>query len=303
LAESSKITLHPTPLCDELAVQFEYAVAQTGSLLEGLSMPWEVSTSQPVPWCEVLAARLAPPDALAAARQERETLAARWAALAGDLRALAPFKERSATYYLLLRARESLPRYQKELADARAAEEQVGERIGAIMKRGGTDAQTGGTIIPARFHRELAQLSERREQAERDVAHLKTAIGTVVAQAKARLGSGGALGFSLAPSFVALPDLPADMLDASAAMSDEGVMSLVTELEKLLGTQIYFGHRPPPRAVAPTPVPVVREAPPEAAQAEAASSADFVTTEEDAVDVDTGTAEADENDIIDWPGA
>jgi hypothetical protein len=302
-ATVSKIVLHPTVRCDESAVQLEYAVTQTRSLLERLSTPWETAAQQPPSWSEAYAARLASPDELAAARHAHDELGAVWSALAGDLRALEPFKERSATYFLLLRVREALPRYQKELASARAAEQQVAERLAAILKRANPDGQSSQAIIPAKFHKEFAELSQHHKQLGLEIKRLGSVIKAAAAQVKTRMATRETIGLSLAPTFVALPQLSPELLAVSTAMSDDDIMELLIEVERTLGAQLYFGQRPPPRKSTPPPI-----QPPSAAEMASAperevetSPNDFVTSEEES-QADQAEGEA-ENDIVDWPGA
>jgi ubiquitin-protein ligase len=297
-----RFVLHPTPRCDEVVVQLEYAVAQTRSLLERLATPWEAPAQQPPSWSEVCAARLASPNELATARQAHDELAGVWSALAGDLRALEPFKERSATYYLLLRVRDALPRYLKELATARAAEQQVAERLAAILQRATPDGQTGQAVIPAKFHNGFAELSERREHLRRELQRLSSVIKAAAAQVKTRMATRATIGLSLAPTFLALPPLSPELLAVSTAMSDDDIMELLIELERNLGARLYLGQRPPPRkSPQPPPAPVPAEVASAAQSDIETSPVDFVTSADEAP-ADQAEGE-DENDIVDWPGA
>jgi ubiquitin-protein ligase len=306
--EGSKIVLHPTLSCDELAVQLEYAATHTRALVQRLAMPSEASLPQAESWLEVFASRLAAPEELVTVRPEHETLAAEWSALAGDLRALEPFKERTATYYLLLRVHEALPRYQKELAAARADEQQVADQLAAILKRATPDPLTGHALIPARFHKEYARLSDRREQLEREIERLGAAIKAAAAQVKTRMATLATIGLSLAPTFVALPQLPPELIAVSTAMSDDGIMEVLVEVERMLSVPLYVGPRSSPLPLPRNPLPpappaqVPAETPAAAQKVDMESSAtDFVASVDESEADQAGGAE-DENDIVDWPG-
>lgn len=265
--ESFPTTFHPTPNCDDLALQFDYAVTHTRALMDRLSAAPTIES--PASWMEKYAAALARPNVLAAFVAEHRATSATWAALAADLRALAPFKDRLATYHLLLRAQDALPRYLKEQADASTAHARAAERIAHILARSSKDVQSGSMIIPNKYHKEYETLLDQSDRFERDLDRLATAIATVTVQLKARMaakkGAASSIGSAKSPKLTALPEMPAELGDLSAAMSDWAIVSLVSELEKLLNAQFYFGRRPaapieaPPRPVsaqvAPGPVP------------------------------------------------
>jgi hypothetical protein len=302
--EDAEATIfRPTPLCEELAVQFEYAVNETKALLDQLAAPWrggEASQS----WCGRIAAVLGRPESIARAREDRSTLAFRWASLAADLRALEPIKQRLATYFLLVRVSETLPRYREELAAARAADQKATDALGPILARSTVDPATGAVVIPAKFHKEYQTLVAQRDGLERQVERLSRAIRTGISQGKARMASNATIGHAQVGHFAVLPPVRPPMAEAVAAMADEPLLALLTEVERLAGATLYAGKRPAGmvgKAPAPPGVPW-------AGMRREASGAAVVSAEvaaaHDALAVDAEPeAEGEGGDlVVDWPG-
>ena len=103
-------TFKLTARCDDLIVQLDYLVAQTRGLLERIG-------AKPLPaasWTGKFIAILAKPEVLSKVHADHVKLSTHWQHLSADLEALAPLKERMATYHLLMRASEAVPRYHKE---------------------------------------------------------------------------------------------------------------------------------------------------------------------------------------------
>ena len=235
-----------TPRCDDLALQLDYAVSQTRALLEKLSAP---EPDEPGGSSNgALATAISRPANLQAIRDAHLPPSRGWAGLAADLRALTPFKERLATYHLLIRVHETLPIFQRERAEASAALKKAAERVNAILVRGTKDLETGNTVIPGKYHKEYESLllESDRQQAIKDrmSAALKNSVAHVQARMAVRKGVASPIGSAKVPKLTALSPMPVDMNELSEAMGDTVILDLVSGIESMVNTQLYFGRRP-----------------------------------------------------------
>jgi hypothetical protein len=239
-------TFSPTPRCDDLALQLNYAVAHTRELLRQLRNVGDADPNSS--WPRTFAHALGQPSAIEAISATHAQTVARWSGLAEDLRALGPFKERMATFHLLTRAMELLPSYQRDLQIAMKAQEKATARLTEIISRSSVDGESGRPVISSKFHKEYESLLLDGEQQQQNILRLGAAIKQLTSQVKARLavqrGAASPIGSAKPIQLTTLPPMAGDMHELSAAMSDTAVLERVTAIEQMVNTQLYFGRRP-----------------------------------------------------------
>ena len=253
--EAYPTTLRPTPRCDDLAMQLDYAVTQSCALLHRLREA-RAETLGTSPSARHAAA-LATPSIILTVSTDHQTLSTRWAALAADLRSLAPFKERIATYHLLTRAHEAIPLFLKDRSTASALREKTDRRLAEILSRASADPDSGGPMIPGKLHHEYESLLTQGETSQMQMEHCDAAIAMlceqVLSRTAAKKATASPIGSAKIPHLNLLPEMPADMKNLSATMSDQSVLELVSAIEALTQTQLYFGRRPTAVAMVETP--------------------------------------------------
>ncbi len=245
-AKTFPTTFCPTPRCDDLALQLEYAVTRTRAILEKLfeAQPTEV----PISACAKHAAALASPSAMFTIATEHQAVTTAWTALAADLRSLAPFKERMATYHLLARVHESIPLFLEDRSRSAALQAKCDKRIAEILARGSTDAESGRVIIPGKHHKEYESLLSESETIQIELDHLDASIRMLCEHVAARMAvkkdSASPIGSAKIPQLALLPEMAVDMAELSDTMNDQAVLQWVSAIEGMAQTQLYFGRRP-----------------------------------------------------------
>ena len=207
------------------------------------------------------ATALARIDASTALQHEHADASTAWSILSEDLSSLAPFKERLATYHLLQRTAESVPRWQLKRRDAKVSDTNAAERIAQILARSSKDIDTDRTIIPNKFHDEYEHLLDQRDDLSEQMARLDAALDTAAAQVRSRLASRASLGLAGVPLLRSLPPLPEHLAGLAPEISDEALMAMVRELESRLGVEL-LNQRPTSPTDAPEEPRVDFEPPP-----------------------------------------
>ena len=253
--EAYPVTLRPTPRCDDLAMQLDYAVTQSCALLHRLREA-RAETLGTSPFARHAAALAADPVILTVST-DHQTLSTRWAALAADLRSLAPFKERIATYHLLTRAHEAVPFFLQDRSTASAVREKADRRLAEILSRAATDPDSGGPMIPGKLHHEYESLLNQNETSQMKIERCDAAIAILCEQVLSRMAAKKAtaspVGSAKIPHLNLLPGMPGNINNLSATMSDQSVLQLVAAIEAMTQTQLYFGRRPTAVAMVEAP--------------------------------------------------
>mgnify|MGYP000265345742 CR=1 FL=1 len=216
--------------CGELCVQLDYLIEQTRAALSRLGG----RTDGPDTWLRRFADALAAGEAQAAIRQSQQRHQARWEALARDLQAVGPFKNRLALYNLLVRLAESVPRIQQRLGEARDAQRQAEARLAEIVAASNADPDTGVAQIPRRWAEEYKQLLVRRNQAAAEIPQCTRRMEAIAAEVRARVCDPASLGRAVSPKPVMLPALPTALEELSALLTDESIGRHLEHLERLL---------------------------------------------------------------------
>ena len=262
----------PTPRCDDVAMQFDYAARHTQELLSVLGVIKSISpdavvsatmhepTANPVEsWCTRLANQLLQPDFRAEVVKDHTAISSIWKSLAVECAALAPFKERIATYHLLLRASESVPQYISRKSVLKAEHGKHTARIAEILNKSSKDHATDSMIIPGKFAKEYESLIAQSDKCERESRRLESALALSAAQIKARMAvrknASSPIGAAKYRGFSVLPEMPVNMHELADAMNDYNILDLVAALEAQLHTRLYDGKRP--QRPSPTPPPPV----------------------------------------------
>lgn len=231
--ETVKAAFRRTPTCEALAVQLGYAKRQAEALLGKVAAAGRPPL--PTSWPGRYLDRLSASDFYRLSIDQQATTSEQWAEIVAELNALAPFKERVATYHLLARVGEALP---QQLADRQDAERQVeaaNKRLSDIIARGTPDPTSGQTIIPAKLRGEYEQLLDRVEKQEHRVARLKQAIALAAQHVKHRATAAERFGSADVPQLRAIGPAPAEWADYPAAMADDQILAMVQSIEDQLG--------------------------------------------------------------------
>ena len=271
--ESFPTTFRMTARCDELALQFDYLARQTQTLLSQLAGAPPATPS----WGGRALSTLATPEARAALKADHDAVTATLKATASDLAALAPYKERLATYFLLDRFSEAIPRWQKERAETHVALTRANTRLGEILGRSGKDLENDRPIIPAKLHKEYQEATLKHDQAQRDLMRLEKLQEISANQVRVRTESRSLLGKAQVPIPRVLEPLPDGLTELAGAISNEAIEASVESLGKLLGVEFALTKARKAKeakdAEATKPAKPDAAAPPPAAPAAAAPAA------------------------------
>jgi len=220
--------------CEEIAVQLDYLAGECERMLGHLA------GDQPAPegWLSSTLGELATEAAQRAVRAEHEAALKRWRMLRDDLRSLWPLKERMATFRMLERLAELVPRIQRRLSAAQAELKHTEERLSAIVAASNTDPETGRLLIPHKYAGQYTELLARRESAREEVAHARRLLDIAASDARARLGSTEKLGKADLPALQLLGQLPDEWVQMAGQLSDDEIAARIAELERCLGTAL-----------------------------------------------------------------
>ncbi|HZK81664.1 MAG TPA: hypothetical protein VFC46_11365, partial [Humisphaera sp.] len=136
-----------TGRCDDLIIQFDFMQKQTVEVLTKLQRPVAGAKG----WCGIISAMLADPRQQNKLRDAHRKAAHRWKALMTDLAHLAKFKERLATYHLIERMGEEVPRVRELVATTQGKLKESTDKVQAIMGKSSRDAETDRLVIPPKY--------------------------------------------------------------------------------------------------------------------------------------------------------
>lgn len=236
-------TLRLTERCDDLAVQFDFIQRQTADVLGGLQRPVVGARS----WCGKVCSLLASPRAQQLLRDVHRKSAHHWKTIIFDLGATMRFKERLATFHLLSRMSEEVPRVQELIRAAKDRLKDATQQISAIMSRSSRDVETDRMIVPPKFAKTYNEQMEVRDQAKREIARQESLLKQISRDLSARLSSSRYCGRPEEPPLRWLAPLPEELLQLREAMTDEAIQAAVDQLSRLLGVQFPFNAPPPPQ--------------------------------------------------------
>ncbi len=224
----------PTPHPDELRVQIEYLLNQTHDRLTRLTAPPPQAQS----WVGRFTAALARPNAMAALRAMYTQTTTLWKALLGDIAAASRFKERLATFYLLRRLSEVVPKLLRHIAISEEAAGGASRIVAEIASRSSRDVNTDQLIVPRDRAEEYVDQLARHERAQREAARARKALSRSADQVRVRVASPRRYGSPVLPSFDLVEPLPPPIVDLAESLSDRSLQARIDQLEKLLGVPL-----------------------------------------------------------------
>ena len=227
------ITFGATARCDDMAMQLDYLHRQLHGLLPHLEGPAAAAPS----WCGKALATLAGEAAFAAFKAAHVNTLETLQTLANDLGALAPFKERLATYFLISRLGESVRRWQEEHLDCQQQIVKANTRTAQIIAKSGKDISNDVPVIPAKFEKDYNQSMELRMRSHARIEQLDRLIASAVKQARVRLESFSLMGMAALPNLKILSPLPDDLTGLIPAMDDAKFAQDIAQLGEMLGVQ------------------------------------------------------------------
>ncbi|HZL37141.1 MAG TPA: hypothetical protein VFC78_17610 [Tepidisphaeraceae bacterium] len=233
-----------TDRCDDLAVQFDFIGRKTADALAGLQRPVAHSKS----WCGKVCSLLASQVSQQNLRVAHRKSAHRWKALILDLGPLLRFKERLATYHLLMRMTEATPRVKELIVQARARHADATQKIAVIMSKSSRDVETDRMIIPPKYARSYSDEMQLRDEAKHEVARLEALLKQIARELAVRLSSPRYCGRPELPSFHSLAPLPDSIAQLREVMGDGPLQASADHLSRLLGVQLPFNPPPVPQA-------------------------------------------------------
>jgi ubiquitin-protein ligase len=232
------LVVHAAAHTDEVRVQLEYLLTQAREALHRLRPGEEEAAAfyDPATWAGRLVAELDQPDDQQAAGERHHRSSQAWKHLLADLVALGRYKQRLATYHLLARLAESVPRLKAERERLGGIIARADARLSEIGARSGRDAETAGVIVPQHYAAEYSEHLAERDRARQEIDRIDQALVNVAARARHRLGKPRLLGSPETVPFRLLPPMPQSELKLD--VSDESIRRLAARLEALLGTPL-----------------------------------------------------------------
>ena len=240
LKESLSVRL--TEHTDELRVQLEYVLTQTKDAVERLAPDRPANAEEqswPLDfWAGTVAAELDTPQVRRAVREAHRRVAHRWKLVLGDLAALGRFKQRLATYHLLSRLVEFVPRANGRLEGARDVLARAETRLREILARSARDPETEHPIVPQHLAKEYAERLAERDDARQDLLRFGRALDAAAQRVRTRLAKRKLYGGGGPPSFRVLPAPPAELTNRSPHLTDAAIEALVDRLEGLMHVKL-----------------------------------------------------------------
>ena len=226
-----------------LRVRIEQLISRSGDALSRLRPPDNetVAPSALTTWAARLARDLDAPDAQAQAEEEHRRAVDEWTQLLADLSALGRFKNRLATYHLLGRLAEFIPRAKADREQELAAMARADALLAEIGARSAGDINSDRLIIPLHFAADYATHMAERDRAGRRIERLGIAVDGTAERLRLQLAKPRLLGSAELPHLRVLPPLPATYAEQQRLVSDDALRVLVRRLEELLGTTLPVG--------------------------------------------------------------
>ena len=239
--------------CDELLVQLEYAVRQTGGLLPKLQ---SIPAGEAQSWCGRMLSLFATEEAQQGARSEQRRANHRWESLIGDLQALSSFKARLATSFMLKRAEGSVARLLAQRAANKTSVEEATVRIRAIAQRSSRDAE-GQLIMSPKNAREFAEQSNVLDAAEKALGRASSRLEKLSNRLRERLASPRCCGRPETPTLRRVAPISAELSAVAAEFSDEWLRAVAARLAAQLKTtfMVNITAAPEPKAPEASPPP------------------------------------------------
>lgn len=245
--EPQLTTFRLTERWEDLAVQLDFLVRQSGQLVVKLTVPPLHSAS----WCGAVLAVLGRPDAVQFVRQQHRKVSHRWRALLEDLQALGPVKARIETWNFVGRVGEVVPQLIAQRAGQQAALAGSERELASIVSRCKRDLDTDRLIIPPKLAGPYSEQTRLRDQSRREIGRLEKLLVNLGSQIARQLSTSAVVGEALVPQFRALPAFPPDLAELVSSMTDAALIDQVTQLESLLQMPLKgYGWQPSPEPAA-----------------------------------------------------
>ena len=232
-------TFQLTDRTDDLAVQLDFLIRQTGDHLSDL-LPGAAAAPS---WCGKLLAVLSRTEVSRAIGEDHRRASERWQQLLEDVEQLAPLKARIETWHLIHRLAEAVPRIVRTLNEERSKLRASTNALEEIVARCGRDVETDRLVIPSNLVRRYEEQTRFRDRARREVARIEAYLKELAGQANIRLASSAMIGSNDAPQLAALPPLPQDFTAAIATMDDAALGQQIARLEQVLGLKLREPER------------------------------------------------------------
>ncbi|MDB5329475.1 MAG: hypothetical protein JWP03_626 [Phycisphaerales bacterium] len=229
-----------TERCDDLAIHISFIQRQTAEGLAGLQHAVPAAKS----WCGVVCGLLADPRSQAGLREEHRKSGHRWKSLITDLGQLGRFKERLATYHLVERMTQEVPRIKDLINQAKGRLKDATQKITAIMQKCSRDLETDRLIVPPKYAQSYTEQLRVRDQAKHEIVRLDALCKKIARELAERLGSPRACGRPEVPQFRSQAPLPDAIVDLEPTLADENLAAMVESLGALLNVTLPF--KPPP---------------------------------------------------------
>jgi hypothetical protein len=241
-AAPTTLTVQAGERSDELRVQMEYLLTQTREAL-GELVPKEEEAADPPPWASEswagrIAAALGRLDVRRQVLDDHRRASQRWKALLGELAAFGRFKNRVATYHLLARLIEFVPRAHARVDKARDSLARAEGRLADIAARSARDMETNRPIVPQHLAAEYANLLAERDRAHQEIDRMRTALHAAAERARVRLTKMKLLGSAELPALRILAPLPPALSEMQVYVTDEALDVQVRRLGDLLRTNL-----------------------------------------------------------------
>jgi ubiquitin-protein ligase len=247
-----------TAPCADLAKELDQIIAKAKHHLRH-PVPVLAGSSS---WSGQYAAFLDSPEVRQQLLAELDSLETQSQAIIADLTAIARYKNRLATHFLLERVEKHAPKFIADREEAKQTIEKTATRVEEIARRSARDAQTGQLIIPAQYAREYPPLVRLRDQCNRQIRRIDELIRVAGERLHRRVHSPELLGLPTPPTLAVLTGLPQELIDLSSSLSDERLAQRLAALEGPLGRELRT-----PSMIAltapPLPTPVASETAPE----------------------------------------
>ena len=219
---------------EELAVQLDYLMRESAAMLQKLASP----VNGPDSWLGKAIDALGGESAQSAIRGEHDQRLGRWRILRDDLRSLALFRHRLATFRLLQRMDDVGPKLVARMSAAKRALADSTDRISMIVAMSNTDNETGQLHIPNKYAKEYPEQLRKRDQAKQEIAEVTRLMQSATAEIRMRVDRQDLRGFSDRPALAMLGELPQGWVDLEEQVSDAAIAERLGELERPLGAKL-----------------------------------------------------------------